>query len=138
MTGRYDDIINLPHHVSKNRRHMSMVERGAQFSPFAALTGYDLSVISRATASKYVMAPSGIYPLKFFFNERPKADDDVTSHQIIDAIKTIITEEDKRTPLPDETIASILSERGFNIARRTVAKYRERLGLPVARLRKTI
>ena len=104
----------------------------------AALTGYDLSVISRATASKYVMAPSGIYPLKFFFNERPKADDDVTSHQIIDAIKTIITEEDKRTPLPDETIASILSERGFNIARRTVAKYRERLGLPVARLRKTI
>ncbi|MBR6747089.1 MAG: RNA polymerase factor sigma-54 [Muribaculaceae bacterium] len=104
----------------------------------AALTGYDLSVISRATASKYVMAPSGIYPLKFFFNERPKADDDVTSHQIINAIKTIITEEDKRSPLPDETIAAILLERGFNIARRTVAKYRERLGLPVARLRKTI
>lgn len=104
----------------------------------AALTGYDLSVISRATASKYVMAPSGIYPLKFFFNERPKADDDVTSHQIINAIKTIITEEDKRSPLPDETIAAMLSERGFNIARRTVAKYRERLGLPVARLRKTI
>lgn len=104
----------------------------------AAVTGYDLSVISRATASKYVLAPSGIYPLKFFFNERPKADDDVTSHQIIDAIKTIISQEDKRSPLPDETIAAILSEKGFNIARRTVAKYRERLGLPVARLRKTI
>lgn len=104
----------------------------------AAVTGYDLSVISRATASKYVLAPSGIYPLKFFFNERPKADDDVTSHQIIDAIKTIISQEDKRSPLPDETIAAMLSEKGFNIARRTVAKYRERLGLPVARLRKTI
>ena len=104
----------------------------------AAMTGYDLSVISRATASKYVMAPSGIYPLKFFFNERPKADDDVTSHQIIDAIKTIISQEDKRSPLPDETIAAMLSDKGFNIARRTVAKYRERLGLPVARLRKTI
>ncbi|MDE6346023.1 MAG: RNA polymerase factor sigma-54 [Muribaculaceae bacterium] len=104
----------------------------------AAMTGYDLSVISRATASKYVMAPSGIYPLKFFFNERPKADDDITSHQIIDAIKTIISQEDKRSPLPDETIAAMLSEKGFNIARRTVAKYRERLGLPVARLRKTI
>lgn len=104
----------------------------------AAVTGYDLSVISRATASKYVLAPSGIYPLKFFFNERPKADDDVTSHQIIDAIKTIISQEDKRSPLPDETIATMLSEKGFNIARRTVAKYRERLGLPVARLRKTI
>lgn len=104
----------------------------------AAVTGYDLSVISRATASKYVLAPSGIYPLKFFFNERPKADDDVTSHQIIDAIKTIISQEDKRSPIPDETIAAMLSEKGFNIARRTVAKYRERLGLPVARLRKTI
>lgn len=104
----------------------------------AAVTGYDLSVISRATASKYVLAPSGIYPLKFFFNERPKADDDVTSHQITDAIKTIISQEDKRSPLPDETIAAMLSEKGFNIARRTVAKYRERLGLPVARLRKTI
>lgn len=104
----------------------------------ATVTGYDLSVISRATASKYVLAPSGIYPLKFFFNERPKADDDVTSHQIIDAIKTIISQEDKRSPLPDETIAAMLSEKGFNIARRTVAKYRERLGLPVARLRKTI
>lgn len=44
MTGRYDDIINLPHHVSKNRRHMSMVERGAQFSPFAALTGYEAAI----------------------------------------------------------------------------------------------
>jgi len=104
----------------------------------AAMTGYDLSVISRATASKYVMAPSGIYPLKFFFNERPKADDDITSHQITDAIRNIISNEDKRSPVPDETIAAMLSEKGLNIARRTVAKYRERLGLPVARLRKTI
>lgn len=104
----------------------------------AAATGYDLSVISRATASKFVMAPSGIYPLKFFFNERPKADDDITSHQIMDAIKTIISDEDKRNPLPDENIAEMLVKKGYNIARRTVAKYRERMGLPVARLRKTI
>lgn len=85
-----------------------------------------------------MLAPSGIYPLKFFFNERPKADDDITSHQIADAIKKIISDEDKQSPVPDETIAAMLSERGLNIARRTVAKYRERLGLPVARLRKTI
>lgn len=104
----------------------------------AALTGYDLSVISRATASKYVLAPSGIYPLKFFFNERPKADDDITSHQIMDAIKKLIEGEDKRSPLPDETITKELAQNGYNIARRTVAKYRERLGIPVARLRKTL
>ena len=104
----------------------------------AAMTGYDLSVISRATAAKYVIAPSGIYPLKFFYNDRPLADDDVTTHQIIDAIQSILAQEDKRSPLPDETIAEMLSEKGFNIARRTVAKYRERLGVPVARLRKTI
>lgn len=104
----------------------------------AAKTGYDLSVISRATASKYVMAPSGIYPLKFFFNERPTSDDDITSHQITDAIRNIIAEEDKNSPHPDETIAAMLAKKGFNIARRTVAKYREKLGLPVARLRREL
>ena len=104
----------------------------------AAMTGYDLSVISRATAAKYVLAPFGTYPLKLFFNDRPLSDDDITTHQIIDAIKSILAQEDKRSPLPDETIAAMMSEKGFNIARRTVAKYRERLGVPVARLRKTI
>lgn len=104
----------------------------------AAVTGYDLSVISRATASKYVLTSSGIYPLKFFFNERPKVDDDATSHQIADAIRKIITGENPQSPYPDEVITKMLAEGGFNIARRTVAKYRERLGFPVARLRKKI
>lgn len=102
----------------------------------AALTGYDLSVISRATAGKYVTTAHGIYPLKLFFNERPKEDDDTSSHEILAAIKEIIATEEKKRPLSDEQITSQLTARGYDIARRTVAKYREKLGFPVARLRK--
>lgn len=104
----------------------------------SAITGQDLSVISRATTGKYVATQQGIYPLKLFFNERPIGDDDTSSHEILAAIKEIIANEDKRKPLSDEAIKSTLIEHGFPIARRTVTKYRERLGLPVARLRKEL
>lgn len=103
-----------------------------------ALTGYDLSVISRATASKYVATQRGVYPLKLFFNERPKDDDDTSLHEIQAVLKEIIDNENKHKPLSDEAITAELVGRGYDIARRTVAKYRERLGLPVARLRKTL
>lgn len=102
-------------------------------------TGYDLSVISRATAGKYVATQGGIYPLKFFFNEGVGSDDDVSSsHEILSVIRELITAEDPQHPLSDDALMKIMSERGYEIARRTVAKYRERLGIPVARLRKKI
>lgn len=104
----------------------------------ANLTGYNLSVISRATASKYVMTVAGLYPLKFFFNERPKEDDDATFHQIAAAMREIIEAENPESPASDEAITAALREKGYNIARRTVAKYRERLGIPVARLRRSL
>ena len=104
----------------------------------SAITGQDLSVISRATTGKYVMTQRGIYPLKLFFNERPTDDDDTSSHEILAALKDIIANENKRRPLSDEAITNALGEQGYNIARRTVTKYRERLGLPVARLRKEL
>ena len=105
----------------------------------AALTGYDLSVISRATQGKYVATSGGIYPLKFFFNERTKdTPDAATTHGIIARIRSIIAEEDKSAPLSDEQITARLADAGLDIARRTVAKYRERLGFPVARLRRQI
>ncbi len=104
----------------------------------AALTGLDLSVISRATTGKYVATGGGIYPLKLFFNERPKDDTDASSHQIQQAIRDIIDAEDGNAPLSDDAICSIMTERGFDIARRTVAKYRERMNIPVARLRRKI
>ncbi|MDE5608342.1 MAG: RNA polymerase factor sigma-54 [Muribaculaceae bacterium] len=102
----------------------------------AALTGYDLSVISRATTDKYVATSHGIYPLKMLFNERPREDSDASSVQIQHALRDLIDAEDKSAPLSDEALTAALAARGFDIARRTVAKYRERLGLPVARLRK--
>lgn len=111
----------------------------------AAATGLDLSVVSRATQGKYVMTPHGIYPLKMFFNERRRkeeqpgdADSDNTTPMIIAALKSIIETEDKLHPLSDEQITQRLTGQGFYIARRTVAKYREKLGFPVGRLRKTL
>lgn len=103
----------------------------------AALTGYDLSVISRAAQGKYVATSTGIYPLKYFFNERTKDDPDAaTSHAVSLRIRQIIEGEDKASPLSDEQITSVLTAEGMDIARRTVAKYRERMGIPVARLRR--
>lgn len=104
----------------------------------AAETGFDLSVISRATTGKYVATPWGIYPLKFFFNESVGADDESSSREILSAIKELVGSEDPAKPLSDDALMKALSEKGYDIARRTVAKYRERLGIPVARLRKKV
>ena len=104
----------------------------------ANVTGLDLSVISRATAGKYILTSHGTYPLKLFFNERPDADTDVSTHRILNAMSRLIENEDKNNPLSDRAINEALAEQGYELARRTVAKYRERLGIPVARLRKKI
>lgn len=107
----------------------------------ASETGYDLSVISRASSGKYVATPGGIYPLKFFFNEKVatgKSEDASSSHEILATMRETIEHEDSANPLSDDALVKILAEKGYEIARRTVAKYRERLGIPVARLRKKI
>ncbi|MDE6491502.1 MAG: RNA polymerase factor sigma-54, partial [Muribaculaceae bacterium] len=96
----------------------------------STITGIDLSVISRATMGKWVATPHGVYPLKMFFNERVRDNDDTSSHEILAAIRQIIDTEDKRHPLSDNIITERLGEMGYELARRTVAKYRERLGLP--------
>lgn len=138
---RQETLYRVMTAIVKLQRDFFLTEDESRLRPMilkdiAALTGYDLSVISRATSGKYVMTPSGIYPLKLFFNERPKEDDDISSHEILAAIKEIIATENKRKPLSDEVITQQLNAKGYDIARRTVAKYREKLGLPVARLRK--
>lgn len=106
----------------------------------AADTGYDISVISRATSGKYVMTQGGIYPLKFFFNEGMRRDsgEDVSTREIQSALKQLIEKEDKNKPYSDEQLCALLKGKGYEIARRTIAKYRERLGFPVARLRKEL
>jgi RNA polymerase sigma-54 factor len=73
-----------------------------------------------------------------FFNERPKEDSDVSSHQILEALRSMIDSEDKLHPLSDDALTDMLKERGFDIARRTVAKYREQLNIPNSRGRRDI
>ncbi|MDE7154728.1 MAG: RNA polymerase factor sigma-54 [Muribaculaceae bacterium] len=103
----------------------------------SSVTGLDLSVISRASASKYVATQHGVYPLKMFFNESTGGQDNETSsHSVGVALKKLIDNEDKHHPLSDEALTTMMNEQGFELARRTVSKYREKLGLPVARLRK--
>lgn len=102
----------------------------------SAVTGDDLSVISRATSGKYVATRQGIYPLKYFFNEHRKDGEDNSSYHVMEIIRSMIEKEDKTAPLSDDALADELKKRGFKVARRTVAKYRERLALPVARLRR--
>ncbi|MBR4536833.1 MAG: RNA polymerase factor sigma-54 [Bacteroidales bacterium] len=97
----------------------------------------DISTISRVTSSKYVQTPFGILLIKNLFSEAV-GDEDVSSKAIKKILSEIIEQEDKNNPLPDEQLCALLKEKGYDIARRTVAKYREQLGLPVARLRREI
>ena len=98
----------------------------------------DVSTVSRVANSKYVDTPYGTKLIKEFFSESMKNDqgEDVSTREIKKILETVIEEEDKRKPLTDETLAAILKDKGYPIARRTVAKYREQLDVPVARLRK--
>ncbi|MEL6589743.1 MAG: RNA polymerase factor sigma-54 [Bacteroidota bacterium] len=99
----------------------------------------DISTVSRVANSKYVQTDFGIYPLKFFFTEGIETEDGMVSNREVKrSLQEIIDAESKRRPLSDDKIAVLLKEKGYNIARRTVAKYREQLGVPVARLRKEV
>lgn len=106
----------------------------------AERAGYDISTISRVSNSKYVQTNFGIYPLKYFFSESMQTDsgEEISTREVKKIMKEYIDAEDKRKPLTDEELASILKDKGYIIARRTVAKYREQLDIPVARLRKEI
>lgn len=104
----------------------------------AADTGLDLSAVSRATAGKYVATPTGVYPLKMFFSEATGSEADTSAHEVLHAMKAIIDAEDKKHPLSDLAIQEQMAAKGYRLARRTITKYRERLGLPVGRLRKKI
>ncbi len=107
----------------------------------AKITGDDLSVISRATAGKYVNTPGGVYPLKMFFTEHTQSDPtgEGSLHKILSTLKRIIDNENPQRPYTDEALREKMKEQGFDLARRTVAKYREeKLGIPVARLRRQL
>ena len=104
----------------------------------AERTGLDLSTISRVSNSKYAQTRWGIFPLRFFFSDGLKTaeGEELSTREIKAVIRDIIQHEDKQKPLSDEIIQRMLGEQGFPIARRTVSKYREQMGIPIARLRR--
>ena len=106
----------------------------------ATATGLDISTISRVVSSKYVQTPFGIIPLKAFFSEASTTADgsSVSSRELKAALRTLVMNEDKRAPLSDDQLVVQLAQQGYQLARRTVAKYREQLQIPTARLRRQL
>ena len=106
----------------------------------ADYTGYDVSTISRVSNSKYVETRWGIFPLKYFFSESMTniEGDEISTREIKKILQELVNNEDKRNPYNDEQLVDALREKGYPIARRTIAKYRDLLGIPVARLRKMV
>jgi RNA polymerase sigma-54 factor len=106
----------------------------------AARTNLDISTISRVANSKFVQTEFGTYRLKFFFSEavQTQSGEEASTREVKKILADLIENEDKKLPLSDDQLTETLTQRGYNIARRTVAKYREQLSIPVARLRKEI
>ncbi len=106
----------------------------------AEIVNLDISTISRVANSKYVQTPFGTFLLKSFFSESMQNEEgeEISTREIKKILSDCIDAENKSKPVTDEQLTAILKEKGYNIARRTVAKYREQLSIPVARLRKEL
>lgn len=106
----------------------------------AERTGFDISTISRVSSSKYIQTEFGIFPLKYFFTEgmQTESGEEVSALEIKTILQQSVDGENKKDPLTDEQLSTILSGKGYVIARRTIAKYRDQLGIPVARLRREL
>ena len=104
----------------------------------AEKTGLDISTVSRVSSSKYAQTRWGTFPLRYFFSDGIKTADgeELSTRKIKAALRDIINNEDKHKPLSDDALMKLLGEKGFPIARRTVSKYREQMGIPIARLRR--
>lgn len=143
---RQETLMNVMTAIVKIQKEYFLTQNIYRLKPMmikdiSALTGYDLSVVSRATTNKHVNTPWGIFPLRFFFSdtiggENAEEVEVLTNRKIEAEITKIVEEEDKRHPLSDEKIRLEMEKKGYDVSRRTIAKYRDRKGIPVARLRK--
>ncbi len=106
----------------------------------AEITGFDISTISRVANSKFIETHFGIFPLKYFFSEglENKEGETVSTRELKKALRELVDEEDKNKPLTDDELVEAMEKQGYNVARRTIAKYRDQLGIPKARLRKEL
>ena len=106
----------------------------------AAITGFDISTISRVVNSKYIETHFGIFPLKYFFSEglENKDGEEVSTRELKKVLQECVENEDKHKPLTDDQLVTLMNEKGYKVARRTIAKYRDQLGIPRARMRKEL
>jgi RNA polymerase sigma-54 factor len=142
---RQDTLIGTMSSIMKYQQEFFLTGDETTMRPMilkdiAEMTGLDISTVSRVANSKFVQTEFGTYRLKFFFSESLSTDsgEEVSTREVKKILSNIIEAEDKRKPLSDEILTEMLQEKGYNIARRTVAKYREQLNVPVARLRKEL
>jgi RNA polymerase sigma-54 factor len=110
------------------------------YKDIAEVIGMDISTISRVVNSKYVQTDYGVFPLRYFFSDSISTTDgeEISNKEVKKKLKELIEHEDPLKPLSDDKLAKMLNEQGLNIARRTVAKYREAMHIPVARLRRRL
>lgn len=137
LTSTMKAIMQLQHRFFEDGDEASL--RPMILKDVAEKTGLDLSTISRVSNSKYVLTRWGTFPLKFFFSDGFVTDDgqELSTREIKATLRDFIEAEDKRKPFSDDALSMMLKQKGYPVARRTVAKYREQLGFPVARLRKS-
>ena len=116
----------------------SMYLKPLTLKDVADRTGYDVSTVSRTFSNKYVQTEFGMFPLKYFFSDKIANSEgaDISTREIKQKLREVIEQEDKTRPVTDDQLVDIMHESGYPIARRTVAKYREQMNIPVARLRK--
>lgn len=135
-------LYNTMHAIMKKQEAYFLSGNDMDIKPMilkdiAEEVGIDISTVSRVSSSKYIQTPYGTIPVKKLFSESI-GHDDVSSIEVKGAIAELIEKEDKKSPLTDEELCELLTKKGYSIARRTVAKYREQLGFPVARLRREL
>ncbi|MFZ4619652.1 MAG: RNA polymerase factor sigma-54 [Bacteroidota bacterium] len=140
---RRETMLKVMHEIVNRQRDFFETGEGLKpliYKDIAEVIRMDISTISRVVNGKYVQTDFGVFELRYFFSEgiSTQSGEDVSNKEVKARIKEILAAEDKSKPLSDEDIAAILKEKGFNIARRTVAKYRESMMIPVARLRRAI
>lgn len=142
---RQNTLLNTMEAIMKYQHNFFLTGDETELKPMilkdvAEQTGQDISTVSRVANSKFVQTEFGTYRLKFFFSESLQTDtgEEVSTREVKKILTDIISEENKKNPHSDETLTEMLQEKGYNIARRTVAKYREQLNIPVARLRKNL
>jgi len=140
---RRETMLKTMKAIIRLQRHFFLSGDETQLHPMkledvANLTGQDISTVSRVSNSKYVQTDHGVYPLRWFFTSSARQNgDEVTVRKILSALKEVVDAEDKAKPLSDEKLVMLLRKRGYDVARRTIAKYRAQLGIPDSRLRKS-